>query len=313
MKTRVFIGSSTESRPIAEMVLNQLSQTYDCIIWCGSSFFDINKQTYETLAKKAIAFDFAVYIGGKDDFVVRTKTKSEKYAPRDNIYLEFGLYAGILSPARSFILLHKECKIASDLSGITVLTFSNEKSVAECCNKIKSAIEQEQEKSRIQLLPSTSLAVGYYYNFLQILSTTLQNINRIKVENRLYSFDLNQIKLDILIPSNINVDWKSWTGNYYRKLGIVNIELPGRPRNFGIVADRKLLKQDHILRLLDVPITLRASFIAVDLVVGKDSIGTDGTEYIAKQKEIDNFCVTLKRLVKKDALLSDILSIQIVD
>ena len=62
-------------------------------------------------------------LGGKDDLSVRLKSRKVKISPRDNIYLEFGLYAGILSPARSYFLIDEKCKIASDLLGITVLRY----------------------------------------------------------------------------------------------------------------------------------------------------------------------------------------------
>lgn len=44
-----------------------------------------------------ISFDYAIFIGGKDDYVRRESDRTHKYAARDNVYLEFGLYAGILT------------------------------------------------------------------------------------------------------------------------------------------------------------------------------------------------------------------------
>ena len=47
---------------------------------------------------RIISFDFAIMIGGVDDFVKRMpKKKYKKYSPRDNVYLEFGLFSGFLS------------------------------------------------------------------------------------------------------------------------------------------------------------------------------------------------------------------------
>ena len=124
MKHRVFIGSSKESEEIAITVSEFLSGDYECVVW-NNGFFGINKGTYESLAKNAVAFDYAIYIGGKDDLSVRLKSRKVKISPRDNVYLELGLYAGILSPARSYFLIDEKCKIASDLLGITVLRYSN--------------------------------------------------------------------------------------------------------------------------------------------------------------------------------------------
>ena len=63
MKHRVFIGSSKESEEIAITVSEFLSGDYECVVWYNG-FFGINKGTYESLAKNAVAYDYAIYIGG---------------------------------------------------------------------------------------------------------------------------------------------------------------------------------------------------------------------------------------------------------
>lgn len=312
MKPRIFIGSSTESKRIADKVAQELANDYECVLWYDS-FFDLNMQTYQVLAKNAIAFDFAIYIGGQDDLVTRIRQGTKKKAPRDNVYLEFGLYAGILSPARSFFMIHENCKIASDLMGLTLLYFSdNKKSITKCCDQIRVALQQERQKNRIQLLPSTSLAVGYYYNFLQNLSQTLSIENREEIEKQL-SCHIKKIELEILIPNNLDVDWKSWASAYYQEVDAKSCELKGSLRTIGVLVDKNKLLQENVLHIWDVPQTLRASFVAVNLVLGKDSIGPDKMEQIAKQREVENFCATLMQLTKSDAFLSKILKINHVD
>lgn len=312
MKPRIFIGSSTESKHIADKVAQELANDYECVLWYDS-FFNLNMQTYQVLAKNAIAFDFAIYIGGPDDLVIRIRQGTKKKAPRDNVYLEFGLYAGILSPARSFFMIHENCKIASDLMGLTLLYFSdNKKSITKCCDQIRAALQQERQKNRIQLLPSTSLAVGYYYNFLQNLSQTLSIENRGEIEKQL-SCHIKKIELEILIPNNLDVDWKSWASAYYQEVEAKSCELKGSLRTIGVLVDKNKLLQENVLHIWDVPQTLRASFVAVNLVLGKDSIGPDKMEQIAKQREVENFCATLMQLTKSDAFLSKILKINHVD
>lgn len=312
MRRRIFIGSSTESKSVADIVFQRLSNDYECVLWYDS-FFDFNKQTYEVLTKKAITFDFAIYIGGIDDQVTRIKIRTKKKAPRDNVYLEFGLYAGILSPARSFFMIHKDCKIASDLMGLTLLYFSNsEDSIIKCCDQIKVALQQEQQKSRIQLLPSTSLAVGYYYNFLKVLSNILCSASNIEIEKQ-FSCHFKKIELHVLVPNDVAVDWESWALNFYREIKAEKYTLEGNLRSIGILVDKSKLKQENVLCILDVPQTLRASFAAVNLALGNGCVGPDETEVIAKKREVDNFCVTLRQLAKSDAFLSKALKIRQVD
>lgn len=162
MKSRIFIGSSTESKEIAEKVQSLLEPEFECIVWT-KNFFDLTKSTYENLVQKAPSFDYAVFIGGPDDKVIRWyngEHPEEKLAPRDNVYLEFALYGGILSPARSFFMLDGSCEASSDLKGITLLYFDNQdNSIEQCCEKLKMRIREEQKINRIQLLPSTSIVV----------------------------------------------------------------------------------------------------------------------------------------------------------
>lgn len=99
-----FYCSSTESFKVAETVQTLMEPEFECEIW-NKNFFELNQSTYDNLIQKAPSFDYAVFIGGPDDTVIRRNTggkAGKKIAPRDNVYLEFALYAGILSAARSF-------------------------------------------------------------------------------------------------------------------------------------------------------------------------------------------------------------------
>ena len=128
MKSRIFIGSSTESLKIAETVQKLMEPEFECEIWNKNFFFFI-QSTYDNLVQKAPSFDYAVFIGDPDDMVIRRNTGEQtekKIAPRDNVYLEFALYAGILSAARSFFLLDEACGIASDLKGITMSYYADQ-------------------------------------------------------------------------------------------------------------------------------------------------------------------------------------------
>lgn len=89
MKPRIFIGSSKESVKIAEKVKSLLDGEYVCQLWCDN-FFDLGQCTYHELLKKSLSFDYAIFIGGKDDYVRRESDRTHKYAARDNVYLEFG-------------------------------------------------------------------------------------------------------------------------------------------------------------------------------------------------------------------------------
>lgn len=47
---RIFIGSSTESIKVAEIIKDYFSKKYECTIW-KDHFFELNESTYDTLIK----------------------------------------------------------------------------------------------------------------------------------------------------------------------------------------------------------------------------------------------------------------------
>lgn len=296
-KPRVFIGSSKESEKMAEIVKEQLENSCDCVIWTDKNFFEANRSTYENLVKKAYSFDFAVFIGGKDDFTIRIFNHKFKIAPRDNVYIEFGLYAGILSTARTFFLIDKKCKVASDLFGITLYMYSNEDEVKKNCESIIEVINRECKVNRIQLLPSTSLAIGYYENFIKLVTDVLFSEEKITVEKDEYNIKGYLKEFKICVPTNLDADFETqarvlFRGNKYKK-----VELNTSPRKIGLVIDIDALKKDHKVVLLDCPQTLRAAFRAVEMVTSKDSIGFDENIQLVKEKEVRNFISTTRNLI----------------
>ena len=92
MKKRIFIGSSLESRDLAGLLQDTLSEDFACVLWY-EDFFSLENHYYTDLIQKIITSDYAIMIGGEDDFVKRISTQTEKIAPRDNVYLEYGLFS----------------------------------------------------------------------------------------------------------------------------------------------------------------------------------------------------------------------------
>ena len=82
-------------------------------------------------------------------------------------------------------------------------------------------------------------------------------------------------------------------------------------RKVVVLLDYDALTKDQKLRLLDIPQTLRASFQAVDLVLGIDYIGRTAILDAAKKKEVNNFILTLNNMIKSCAHISSITTIRI--
>lgn len=299
---RVFIGSSSESVKIAEVVKAQLESFCDCIVWSDENFFEPNESTYKNLVKKAHSFDFAVFVGGKDDFVVRkNKARKTKTAPRDNVYIEFGLYAGILTTDRTYFLIDKKCTVASDLFGITLFVYKNEKEAEEKCKIIAEDIIRECKVNRIQFLPSTSLAIGYYENFIEPVAIALFNNEKIIIDKKEYDITGYPCELRICFPRNSVADYKTKAQEHFKRKGYLKAEVDAELITRNLAIDFEAFNNKQKVVLYDCPQTLRAAFKAVELATGRDNIGFDENIELVKEKEVRNFMSTVKNLVKTNA------------
>lgn len=314
MKTRIFIGSSTESEMVAKLVKKSLEPEFECVVW-KDNFFEMNESTYDNLIKKAMGFDYAVFVGGKDDRVSRLgRWKGRrKYAPRDNVYLELGLYAGILTKERTFFVLHKSVTVASDLMGITLLHYKNNKDVERICGQIRQKITAEEKLSRISFLPSTSLAIGYFYNFLVQVADVLCNLETVEIAGKTYPVKDDGKRIDVIIPESVEIDWQSFAKEFYRVNHGVNLDISGTTRKLEVKIDFEALSTKQELKILEVPQTMRSAFYAVELASGKNFTGNVDYEIEAKQKEVRNFVRTLENLINNKPHVKERVEIKMVD
>lgn len=136
---KIFIGSSSEKKELAEEVASWIqSPELTPIVWSSTETFKVGGNIWEELNEKSHEVDGAIFIFGDDDVVISRDTKSK--AVRDNVILEYGLFAGSLSSKNvCFAIDGKVKKLPSDLSGVIYANISNE-SQYEGKKKIKDWI-----------------------------------------------------------------------------------------------------------------------------------------------------------------------------
>ncbi|HEY8719763.1 nucleotide-binding protein [Pengzhenrongella sp.] len=119
---RVFIGSSTEGKSVAENFQAALGADAEVTVW-DQGIFGAGGYTMESLEAAALASDFAVLVMTPDDTL--TMRGEERPAPRGNVLIELGLFMGALGVRRVLMLSPQSAAIAfpSDLSGITRLSY----------------------------------------------------------------------------------------------------------------------------------------------------------------------------------------------
>jgi CRP/FNR family transcriptional regulator, cyclic AMP receptor protein len=138
---RLFIGSSSESLPIVEILAGELGDVADVVPWTDPRTFPPTEFLAGSLLRAASTFDFGVFLFEPDDVVEsRDKTLS---VPRDNVVFELGLFASHLGLKRAFPMVPRgRVKILSDLAGFQPIVYQEPERAAE----LKRLIVQEQNQ-----------------------------------------------------------------------------------------------------------------------------------------------------------------------
>src|SRR5689334_10254437 len=183
----VFIASSTEALDIARAVKANFDHEADVDIW-NENIFALNRSTLDTLLNRASYYDFGIAVFTPDDEAVIRERKTK--VTRDNVIFEFGLFLGRLGPNRTFMIIQEGVELFSDWAGIGKATFRLRdnlvSAVGNACNQIRQemAVANELTHLHFTMLPSTSLAIGYYYNFLKRVFEAFQNTDKFTVVER---------------------------------------------------------------------------------------------------------------------------------
>lgn len=137
--TRLFIGSATETKHIAEDIGRALHGEVEIHLW--SEVFELGELNLQALQREAAECDFAIFVWGMEDTTVARGVSSG--SPRDNVVYEAGLFAGSLGEQRVFVAHAEGTRIPSDYLGVTTATFDLAKpDVGSIAARIKSRIDQ---------------------------------------------------------------------------------------------------------------------------------------------------------------------------
>jgi len=162
----VFIGSSSEGRPVAEAIQTTLNgNEVEAVLW--TTLFEPSYLTIEALDQKSDDFDFALFVFSSDDVLESRGTRGP--APRDNILLEFGLFVGRLGRERVFYAFRSgdRPKLPSDLAGTTGVEYTGsgafglEPAVAKLSQQLRKRMVELGPRSRVPEPPAIRLDFGY--------------------------------------------------------------------------------------------------------------------------------------------------------
>ena len=174
-------------------------------------------------------------------------------------------------------------------------------------------IESQEEKEKLiklGLVPSISLAIGYYENFLQDSIYEMLKLEKITVKEKEYDVSLYKKEFQILLPKDVSSDWKTLTEDFYKKKEYIKFSLEGM-REFGVILDYKALVRRHVLRFVDIPQTLISSFKAVEFVAKNNNQSINRQDIVdKKEQEVETFKNAILSQAKNDAVVNSLLLIK---
>jgi hypothetical protein len=125
-RVKIFIASSSEGLEIVKalrgLLLDELQDKAEVAPWTRE--FALSATYIESLEKASHEADFAILVLTPDDLT--TSRAEEKFAPRDNVIFELGLFVGSIGRQRCF-LIHEQrpdLKLPTDLLGVNAATFT---------------------------------------------------------------------------------------------------------------------------------------------------------------------------------------------
>lgn len=148
-KPRVFIGSSSESKPALESIAATLRDpNIDVVPWV--EIFNPSKYPMEDLEQEALHSDFAILILAPDDKVRSRSWWRWRGAPRDNVIFETGLFMGGLGRKRVFMFCAhnqlKKLKLPSDIISMGLVPYSSQEDLEKKVGDLKRRILEEGAK-----------------------------------------------------------------------------------------------------------------------------------------------------------------------
>lgn len=182
-KQRIFIASSGESLAIAEALQRALEHSHEVTIW-SQGVFTPARGIFGSIVEAVAAHRYGIFVFGPDDILESRERKI--FAPRLNVVLEAGYFAGVHGMHRTFIVQPRGGKVEtlSDLAGINPVDFDLERfqrepdaAMGSAASSIKVAIQRDR-----LIYPAARLAMK------NILSPSVAEMHSTQIPEQPYCF-----------------------------------------------------------------------------------------------------------------------------
>ena len=144
LRKKIFLASSKEALPELEKVALWIEDAgHEPVPWNKKSVFRLGDIVFERLIEISKEVDAAVLIFNGDDYVSSSKEINSKQ-PRDNVLIEYGIFAGVLGRKKAIMCCKGRVKIATDLEGIIYCNLNRESdALITIKNWLKEIVESD--------------------------------------------------------------------------------------------------------------------------------------------------------------------------
>jgi hypothetical protein len=292
---RVFVASSTASAPLAHRLADRLKPDVAADVW--DTLFKPGDNTLDNLLLFSSLYEFGIFVLSADDL---TTTKDvQRYEPRDNVIFELGIFMGAVGRSRAFAVVvdggSGDIKLPTDLAGNTYVKvrLKSPTDTKKAVAVIRDRILDLSKTAPLSLLPGTSLAIGYYQNFVLPVGRLLRDCSELPTSGSTLDLAERGYEFTVLIPSLLSnagiADRDSYIKLKNLKSASVPPPVPGKSqRTYDFFVDETA--EDGPVQLFDYPTTLRAAHEAIRLVLPERALGERQSEYdILAAREIRTF------------------------
>ena len=303
---RVFVASSSASLPLANRLRDLLKPQIEAVVW--DTLFQPGDNTLQNLILFSSLYEFGVFVLSADDLTVTRD--GDRWEPRDNVIFELGLFMGALGQRRALAVVVRgdkgKTKLPTDLAGNTYAEVDAAKLLSgrlarKEVDAIRRAIIERSTNAPLSLLPGTSLAMGYFQNYLIPLGRLLQEAGELPTSGGTVDLAAQGYEMTLLIPTSLADAGIPHRDQYIRKNAFSSAVLPPPApgparRGYDFFVDGAA--GDGPVQVYDYPTTLRAAHEAIRLVLREGAFGERDREYeILADREVRNFTRALSHLL----------------
>lgn len=317
----IFIASSSEAKEVAYGIKSYFPNEQFLVDVWDKAFKD-GKSNLENLKEITVIYDYAIIVLTNDDFIIHREYSDGGVPP--NIMFEAGLFYGRIGEGRTFFVAEDKIhefvdKVFSDYKGISLSnTFKNDrtKEPRDNVRYVASIIKEKilshfMSSAEVGFLPSASLAIGYFENFVAQVTESLfdlrndnNGILKLVFKNtKKKSFEIpfykKKFKLKVVIPQYLLDSSHATLKGKLVDNDLDNTTIETKSRPFGIFWKEQTV--DEINRdgfiFYDFPTTLFSSRKVIDMFLttsGSMNKKNNQVKRLVGEKEIFNFIKALE-------------------